>query len=84
MGSNGVGKSNLLEAVEFLSQLKSFRAVNDKDLINYDEEKSIISAEVDCEHNIKIEIFRQGSKKVYLNDCLLRKKGLIKNYNSWF
>ena len=80
MGSNGVGKSNLLEAVEFLSQLKSFRAVNDKDLINYDEEKSIISAEVDFNHNIKIEIFRQGSKKVYLNDCLLRKQGLIKNY----
>ena len=80
MGSNGVGKSNLLEAVEFLSQLKSFRAVNDKDLINYEEEKSIISAEVDFNHNIKIEIFRQGSKKVYLNDCLVRRQGLIKNY----
>ena len=80
MGSNGVGKSNLLEAVEFLSQLKSFRAVNDKDLINYDEEKSIISAEVDFNHNIKIEIFRQGSKKVFLNDCLISRKSLIKNY----
>ena len=80
MGSNGVGKSNLLESVEFLSQLKSFRAVNDKDLIRYDEMKSIISAEVDFNHFIKIEISRQGSKKVYLNDCLLRKQSLIKNY----
>jgi len=80
LGSNGVGKSNLLESVEFLSQLKSFRAVNDKDLINYDEAKSLISAEVDFNHNIKIEIARQGSKKVYLNDCLLRKQSLLKNY----
>ena len=80
MGSNGVGKSNLLESVEFLSQLKSFRGVNDKDLINSKEDKSIISAEVDFNHNIKIEISRQGSKKVFLNDCLLRKQSLIKNY----
>ena len=80
MGSNGVGKSNILESVEFLSQLKSFRAVNDKDLINYDEWKSIISAEVDFNHNIRIEISRKGSKKVYVNDCALRKQSLIKDY----
>ncbi len=80
MGSNGVGKSNLLESVEFLSYLKSFRSVQDKDLINHHEEKSIISAEIDFNHYIKIEISRQGSKKVYLNDCLLRKKNLIKDY----
>ena len=80
MGSNGVGKSNLLESVEFLSQLKSFRTSNDKDLINYEEEKSIISAEVDFTHILKIEISRQGSKKVYLNDSLLRKQSLIKNF----
>ena len=41
---------------------------------------SIISAQVDFNHNIKIEISRKGSKKVYLNDCLLRKQSLIKNY----
>jgi len=80
LGSNGVGKSNLLESVEFLSQLKSFRAVNDKDLINNEEGKSTISAEVDFNHNIKIEISRIGSKKVYLNDSLLKKQSLIKNY----
>ena len=75
-----MGKSNLLESVEFISQLKSFRAVNDKDLIKYDEGQSIISAIVDFNHNIKIEISRQGSKKVYLNDCILKKQSLIKNY----
>jgi len=80
LGSNGVGKTNLLEAVEFLSQLKSFRAVNDKDLINYEEGKSIISAVFDFNNQIKIEIYRQGSKKVYLNDCLLKKQSLIKNH----
>jgi len=80
LGSNGVGKSNLLESVEYLSQLKSFRGVNDKDLINYDEEESIISAEVDFNYKIIVEISRQGSKKIYLNDSLLRKQSLIKNY----
>ncbi len=80
MGSNGVGKSNLLESVEFLSQLKSFRAIHDKDLINYDKGQSIISAEVDFNHDIKIEISRQGSKKVFLNGCLLKKQSLIRNY----
>ncbi len=80
MGSNGAGKSNLLESVEFLSHLKSFRAFNDKDLINYDEGKSIISAEIDFNQNIKIEISRQGAKKVYLNDCVLKKQSLVKNY----
>ena len=70
----------MLESVEFLSQLKSFRAINDKDLINYDERQSTISAEIDFIHNIKIEIYKQGSKKVFLNDCLLRKQSLVKNY----
>ena len=80
MGSNGVGKSNLLESVEFLSQLKSFRAVNDKDLINNDSQGSIIFAQVDFTQDLKIELVRKGSKKVYVNDSLLKKQSLIKNY----
>tara|TARA_Y100001978_G_C23688155_1_gene433101 strand:+ start:172 stop:1182 length:1011 start_codon:yes stop_codon:yes gene_type:complete len=80
LGSNGVGKSNLLESVEFLSQLKSFRAVNDKELINNDSEHAIILAQIDFNQHLKIELFRQGSKRVYLNDSLLRKQSLIRRY----
>ena len=80
LGCNGLGKSNLLESVEFLSQLKSFRAFNYKDLINHDSDKATILAQVDFNHNLKIELSRKGSKKVFLNDCLLKKQSVIKNY----
>ena len=33
LGCNGIGKSNLLESVEFMSQLKSNRALSDKDFV---------------------------------------------------
>tara|TARA_B100000963_G_scaffold325390_1_gene311600 strand:+ start:7862 stop:8836 length:975 start_codon:yes stop_codon:yes gene_type:complete len=69
----------LLESVEFLSQLKSFRAANDKDLINNNSEQAIISAQIDFNQNLRIELFRKGSKKVYINDCLLKKQSLIRN-----
>ena len=80
LGSNGVGKSNLLESVEFLSQLKSFRAVSDKDLINKDSENALIIAQVDFNQDLKVELSRKGSKKVYLNNCFLKKQSLIKNH----
>ena len=35
VGKNAQGKTNLLEAVSFLSNLKSFRAKSDKELINF-------------------------------------------------
>tara|TARA_Y100000589_G_scaffold260781_1_gene250760 strand:+ start:4269 stop:5243 length:975 start_codon:yes stop_codon:yes gene_type:complete len=70
----------LLESVEFLSQLKSNRASNDRDLINNHSEYSSIIAKVDLSHILKIELLRIGAKKVYVNDCLLKKQGDIKNY----
>ena len=75
-----MGKSNLLESLEFLSQFKSFRAVNDKDLINNDSEKALIYAQLDFTQNLKIELSRNESKKIYLNDCLLKKQSLLKNH----
>ncbi len=80
LGSNGVGKTNLLESVEFLSQLKSFRAINDKDLIHNESDNSTISAQLDFSQNLKIHLHRKGSKKVYVNDCVLKKQSLIKNH----
>ena len=70
----------MLESVEFLSQLKSSRSFNDKDLINNNSDLAVIYAEVDFNQKLKIDLFRKGSKKVYVNDGLLKKQSHIKNY----
>ena len=80
LGSNGIGKSNLLEAVEFVSQLKSNRALSDKDLINNDSEFAKISAQIDFKDNLKLILNRKGGKKIYVNDSFLKKQSDIKKY----
>ena len=80
LGCNGIGKSNLLESVEFLSQLNSSRALSDKDLIENDSDMAAIIAQIDYENDLKINLFRKGSKKVYVNESLLKKQSDIKNH----
>lgn len=80
LGSNGIGKSNLLESIEFLSQLKSSRAISDKDLINNNSEFATISAQINYEDDLKINLNRKGGKKIYVNDCFIKKQSDIKNY----
>ena len=80
LGCNGIGKSNLLESVEFLSQLKSSRALSDKDLIDNDSDMAIIFGQIDFTDNLKVDLFRKGAKKIYVNGTLLKKQSQIKNY----
>ena len=64
LGSNGIGKSNLLESVEYLSQLKSSRALSDKDLIEKDSDMAAIFGQIDFTDNLKVNLFRKGTKKI--------------------
>ena len=80
LGCNGIGKSNLLESVEFLSQLKSNRALSDKDLIENNCDMAEIVGQIDFKNDLKINLFRKGPKKIYVNDSLLKKQTDIKNY----
>ena len=80
LGCNGIGKSNLLESVEFLSQLKSNRALSDKDLIENDSDMAEIVGQIDFKNDLKVNLFRKGAKKIYVNDSLLKKQSDIKNY----
>ena len=66
--------------MEFLSQLKSNRALSDKDLINNDCETAFISAQIDFQENLRINLKRTGGKRIYVNDCYLKKQSDIKNY----
>ena len=74
LGCNGIGKSNLLESVEFLSQLKSSRSLSDKDLIENDSDLAVICGQIDFKDDLKVHLLRKGSKKVYVNETLFKKK----------
>jgi len=70
----------LLESVEVLSQLKSSRALTDKDLIEKDSDMAAIFGQIDFTDDLKINLFRKGAKKIYVNESLLKKQSEIKNY----
>lgn len=72
---NGMGKTNLLELIYFLSHLRSFRSVNEKELIKKGEsyffaECSYINNE--NFYNVKIK-YKSDKKEVYLNEKKIRK-----------
>jgi DNA replication and repair protein RecF len=73
LGCNGVGKSNLLESVEFLSQLKSNRALSDKDLIENNSEMAEVKGQIDFKDDLKLNLFRKGPKRIYINESILKK-----------
>ena len=80
LGCNGIGKSNLLESIEFLSQLKSNRALSDKDLIENDSDMAEVICQIDFRDDLKLNLFRKGPKKIYVNESILKKQSEIKHY----
>lgn len=65
-GNNGVGKTNIIEAVYVASIGKSFRATKDEEMIQMGEnEGTIILSFVVREtiHEVKIKLFRDRRKK---------------------
>lgn len=68
-GKNAQGKTNLLESIWMLTGTRSFRAVKDKDLINFGKPWSKVTGEFFSENRdqeIVIEI-KDGRRKAYLN-----------------
>ncbi len=71
IGKNGVGKTNILESLIVLSNTKSFRTLDDCDLIKKDEPYSRIEATSDI-GKLKVVINDNG-KRLYFNDNPLKK-----------
>ncbi len=73
-GNNGAGKTNLVEAIYFLSITKSFRTNNDKMLIKNGELSTKIEGEVeeDTKNNYQVILNKEG-KKVKINNNIVRK-----------
>ncbi len=69
VGRNGQGKTNLVEAISFLSSLKSFRTSESKDLVKWGHDSASVFGKVvksgeEIELGVSIE---RGSRKAYLN-----------------
>ncbi len=70
VGKNASGKTNLLEAIHYLSFAKSFRGVEDKELIQNKASKAIINAEVVNDEGRKTidVLITENGKKILVND----------------
>ena len=76
-GKNGLGKTNILEAV-FLTVIgKSFRNSKDSDLIRYGEQEFNINLSIkeDITENISIKYEKNREKYIKVNGFYLRKMG---------
>jgi len=60
--------------------LKSNRALSDKDLIENDSEMAEIIGQIDFRDDLKLNLFRKGPKRIYVNESILKKQSEIKNY----
>ena len=64
-GANGQGKTNLLEAIYLLGTMKSFRHAKNRDLINWNEQFSLLKAVVEKEgvsREVTLLIEKEGKK----------------------
>jgi len=74
IGQNGVGKSNLLESVELLSSLRSHRSNRNQDLIYWDQEKATLTAMIEDDQKLSLELNRKGGRKAFKNEILLTRQ----------
>ena len=74
IGQNGVGKSNLLESVELLSSLRSHRSNRNQDLIYWDQDQAFLTAIVEDDQKLSLELNRKGGRKAYKNEKILTRQ----------
>ena len=75
-GPNGVGKTNLLEAVGYLATLSSFRGAPGDALIRVGADAAVVRAEVESDGRaqlIEAELSRTGRNRVQVNRQRLRR-----------
>lgn len=71
IGNNAHGKSNLIDGLFFVGNLKSFRSNDDSEMINFNENEAKIVANITktgINNSISINFFRDINKKVVLNN----------------
>ena len=79
-GSNGCGKTNILESVFFASVGKSFRTSVNDDLIAWDEEEGTILLDLmmrGTKHQLKVRLMRKEAAQFFINDTKIRRKDVM-------
>lgn len=69
-GENAQGKTNLLEAIGFLSGARSHRARGDKELISFHRDRGTITAEVTSRSRdflLEVQLFRGARRRLFVN-----------------
>lgn len=80
VGDNGLGKSNLLEAIAYLALLESFRGAPGEALIRAGADSAIVRGEVVDEDRVQLieaELRRVGANRVLLNRQRLDRKSVV-------
>ena len=75
-GANAQGKTNILEAVNYLSTGRSFRSAKDKDMIQFHKDSAHIRAAVisaEREQTLQARFFRAARREIYINDIKIKK-----------
>ena len=75
-GNNAQGKTNLLEAVSYLSSGRSFRLTSDKDLIIFGRESASIKANIFSagrEQTLQVRFLRGRRRELFVNEVKLKK-----------
>ncbi len=70
VGSNGAGKTSVLESVAYLGLLKSFRGTPDEAIIRSGADNAVIRGEFEIESGtvrVEVEIPRSGRRRVLVN-----------------
>lgn len=69
-GENAQGKTNLLEAIGFLSGARSHRARGDKELISFHRDRGTITAEATSRGRdflLEVQLFRGARRRLFVN-----------------
>lgn len=79
VGENGIGKTNILEALIVLSNTKSFRTNNDQVMIKHQKEFGKIEAII--KHKQLKIVIDSKSKNYFINDNKIKNRSFIGNIN---
>ena len=86
-GSNGKGKTNILEGLYVGTVGRSHRASDDRDMIRFHAEEASIHIAFERQEvpqELKIKIPKQGKKSIYLNENKISQKELVGTLNTVF
>ena len=83
-GLNGQGKTNLVESIDFLSSLKSFRGDQTESLIKIDSDFSLVEArfnEMSIKHQVRLVLSNKGIKITFDKQELKKNSDFVGIFN---